>query len=198
MRLIGLTGGIATGKSTVADILRGLGAAVVDADALAREVTAPGSDSVREIAEALGPRCLGPDGGLDRHAVAALVFADPQSLARLNAIVHPRVRALMAERVATLAQAGAEVVVLDVPLLLESRERYPVDAVWVVYAPPELQVERLARRSGLTREQALARIRAQMPIEEKRRRADVVIDNTGDLDALRRQVAALYGALLAP
>jgi len=197
MRLIGLTGGIATGKSTVAEILTGLGAAVVDADALAHEVTAVGSEAVAVIARDLGAEYVRADGSLDRPRLAERVFADRALLARLNAIVHPRVRSLIAERVHDLAARGAQVVVIDVPLLLESRERYEVDAVWLVYAPEPVQIRRLMARNGLSRSQAELRVRAQMPIEEKRRLADVVIDNTEDRLALRRQVEALYRELLA-
>ncbi len=196
MRLIGLTGGIATGKSTVAEILRSLGAAVIDADVLAHEVTARGTPAIEAIAAGLGPEFVRPDGSLDRPRLAERVFADRALLERLNAIVHPRVRDRMAERVRELAAAGAPVIVLDVPLLLESRQAYDVDAVWLVYAPEPLQIERLMARNALSREQAELRVRAQMPIEEKRRLADVVIDNTQDRDALRAQVEALYRALL--
>ncbi len=197
MRLIGLTGGIATGKSTVAQILRRLGVPVIDADALAHEVTAAGSPSVAAIAADLGPQFVRPDGELDRPRLAERVFADHALLERLNAIVHPRVRALMAERVEELHAAGVQVVVLDVPLLLESRAAYDVDAVWLVYAPEPLQIERLMARNGLSRVQAELRIRAQMPIEEKRRLADVVIDNSRDVGALETQVEALCKALSA-
>jgi dephospho-CoA kinase len=195
MRLIGLTGGIATGKSTVSAFLRELGAHVIDADAVAHEVTRQGSEAVQLIAQELGAEFV-QAGELDRPRLAASVFADRVLRERLNAIVHPRVRRAMAERVADLAREGAAVVVLDVPLLLEARERYQVDAVWLVYAPEALQVERLMARNGLSRAQALLRIRSQLPIDEKRRLADVVIDNTGDLAALRRKVAALYRDLL--
>ena len=195
MRLIGLTGGIATGKSTVAQILRRLGLPVIDADALAHEVTAAGSPAVAAIAADLGPQFVRPDGALDRPRLAERVFADHTLLERLNAIVHPRVRALMAERVEDLHAAGAQVVVLDVPLLLESRAAYDVDVVWLVYAPESQQIERLMARNGLSLAQAELRIRAQMPIEEKRMLADVVIDNSGDLGALETQVEALYKAL---
>jgi dephospho-CoA kinase len=197
MRLIGLTGGIATGKSTVAEILEDLGAAVVDADALAHEVTARGSEAVAAIARDLGRDFVLADGSLDRPRLAERVFADQDLRARLNAIVHPRVRRLIWERVRDLASRGAQVVVIDVPLLLESRERYEVDAIWLVYAPEQVQIARLMARNGLSRAQAELRIRAQMPIEEKRRLADVVIDNTHDRAALRRQVEALYRELVA-
>ncbi len=195
MRRIGLTGGIATGKSTVAAILRELGAPVVDADAVAHEVTSPGMPALAEIAERLGPEFILADGSLDRPRLARVVFREPAMLEHLNAIVHPRVRAAMEEACERLAARGADLVVLDVPLLLEARDRYAVDAVWLVYVPEPLQIARLMERNGLSEPDALARIRAQMPIEEKRQLADVVIDNTGDLAHLREQVVQLFQGL---
>ncbi|MDA8346185.1 MAG: dephospho-CoA kinase [Thermaerobacter sp.] len=192
MRLIGLTGGIATGKSTVASILRELGASVVDADQVAHEVTSAGMPAVAEIAALLGPQFVQADGSLDRPQLARVVFHDAAMRKTLNGIVHPRVRAAMEEACARLEREGAPVAILDVPLLLEARDRYSVDQVWLVYAPEELQMRRLMQRNSLSEAEALARIRAQMPIEEKRRRADVVIDNTGDIAQLRAQVVRLF------
>ena len=197
MRLIGLTGGIATGKSTVAGILAELGASIVDADALAHEVTASGRAAVADIARDLGPEFVLADGALNRPLLAERVFADPELRERLNAIVHPRVHRLIELRVAALASQGRRVVVIDVPLLFEARQRYDVDTVWLVYAPERVQIERLMARNGLSCEQAQLRVRAQLPIEEKRRMADVVIDNTQDLDVLRQQVQLLYRAACA-
>jgi len=197
MRLIGLTGGIATGKSTVAGILAELGASIVDADALAHEVTASGRAAVADIARDLGAEFVLADGALNRPLLAERVFADPELRERLNAIVHPRVHRLIELRVAALASQGRRVVVIDVPLLFEARQRYDVDAVWLVYAPERVQIERLMARNGLSCEQAQLRVRAQLPIEEKRRMADVVIDNTQDLDVLRQQVQLLYRAACA-
>lgn len=195
MRVIGLTGGIATGKSTVAEILRSLGAPIVDADRIAHEVTAQGAPAVAEIGQRLGAEYLGRDGSLDRALLARRVFADDDLRRRLNAIVHPLVRQRMAEECERLQQVGAEAVVLDVPLLLEARSQYRVDAVWLVYAPQELQLRRLMARNRLSAEESLARIHAQMPIEEKRRIADVVIENLGDLAELRRRVEGLWRGL---
>ena len=192
MRLIGLTGGIATGKSTVASILRELGASVVDADQVAHEVTSAGMPAVAEIAALLGPQFVQADGSLDRPQLARVVFHDAAMRKTLNGIVHPRVRAAMEEACARLEREGAPVAILDVPLLLEARDRYSVDQVWLVYATEELQMRRLMQRNSLSEAEALARIRAQMPIEEKRRRADVVIDNTGDIAQLRAQVVRLF------
>lgn len=189
MRVIGLTGSIATGKSTASAILRELGAKVVDADRVAREVCAPGGPVVREIGERLGGAFVLPDGSLNRAHLAQVVFSDAVMRERLNAIVHPRVRRRMQQMLAEIAAGGAEAAVMDVPLLIESGGAYGTDEVWLVYAPEAMQIERLMARNQLTRDEALMRIRAQMPIEEKRRHADVVLDNTGDLDSLRRQVA---------
>lgn len=198
MRIIGLTGGIATGKSTVSAILRELGAEVIDADALAHAVTAPGSPTVSTIGRELGSEFLRPDGTLDRPLLARRVFQDEDLRLRLNAIVHPEVRRRMATAVAALRAKGAPLAVLDVPLLLESRAQYEVDAVWLVYAPQAVQIRRLMARNSLSYEEALARIRSQMPIEEKRRLADVVIENTGDLESLREQVVVLFRRLVTP
>lgn len=195
MRLIGLTGGIATGKSTVAAMLRDVGAQVVDADQIAHEVTAPGSPAIAEIAARLGAEFVGPDGALDRPRLARVVFRDAKLREALNAIVHPRVRDAIEGACRKLEAAGSSIVVLDIPLLLESRGMYEVEAIWLVYAPAPVQLRRLMLRNALPEQEALARIRAQMPIEEKRRLADVVIENTDGLDELRAQVAALWQEL---
>ncbi|MEA2646807.1 MAG: dephospho-CoA kinase [Chloroflexota bacterium] len=194
MRIIGLTGGIGSGKSTVSAMLRELGAAVVDADAGARAVVEPGQPGLAEIGEAFGPDVLRPDGSLDREKVAALVFSDPEARARLDAITHPRVREWMAERVQEAVAAGSELVVLDVPLMYESGLEGGVESVIVVWASPETQVSRAVER-GMTEADARARVAAQMPIDEKRARADHVVDNSGSVDATRRQVEHLWAEL---
>lgn len=188
MRVIGLTGSIATGKSTASAILAKLGAHVIDADRVAHEVCAPGQPAVQEIGERLGLEYVRPDGSLDRPQLAHVVFADAAKRAALNAIVHPRVRQRMQELMAQSRAAGARVVVLDVPLLIESGGAYGTDEVWLVYVPEAMQTRRLMARNHLSRDEALLRVRAQMPIEEKRRYADVVLDNTGDVAHLRRQI----------
>ncbi|GAB6932912.1 dephospho-CoA kinase [Calditerricola satsumensis] len=189
MRL-GLTGGIACGKSTVLAMFARRGIPTVDADVLARRVVEPGEPAWREIVERFGADILLPDGRIDRKRLGALVFADEAARLDLNRIVHPRVRAAMWHEVEEAERRGAKLVVCDVPLLFESGLEDRFDAVMVVYVPPEEQLRRLMARDGLTREEALARIRAQMPIEEKRRRADYVIDNSGPLAATERQVDA--------
>lgn len=195
-RVVGLTGGIGTGKSTVARLFEALGAVVVDADAIVREVQAPGAPALAEIAEAFGPEMLDESGALRRERLGELVFRDAAARERLNRIVHPRVGAEMARRVEAARRAGAPLVLLDVPLLLETGgSAAPAEGVIVVYATPEQQVERQMARNGYERGEAERRVAAQLSIEEKRRRADWVIDNSGSLEATERQVRALFEEL---
>jgi dephospho-CoA kinase len=197
MRLIGLTGGIATGKTTFAAALRAAGAPVVDADGLAREAVRRGGPALDEIVRAFGPDVLGPDGELDRPRMAARVFGDPEARARLEAIVHPAVRRAVAAETARLAAQGHDLAFYDVPLLFETGLDRDVDCVLVVYAPPEVQRARLAARDGLGAAEAEARLAAQMPIEEKARRADIVVTNQGDAAALRAKAVPVLAALRA-
>jgi dephospho-CoA kinase len=184
MLLVGLTGGIGSGKSTVAAGLAARGAAVVDADAISREIMEPGGAAFAPVVERFGPGVVGSDGRIDRPAVAALVFGDADALAALNAITHPLIGALMAERMAEAA-ARAEIVVLDVPLLnIATRDRFTFGAVLVVDAPEDLAIERLVGQRGFSEADARARMAAQLTREERRRLADLVIDNSGDRSAL--------------
>lgn len=193
MLVIGLTGGIATGKSTVARRLGELGVPVIDADQLAREVVEPGEPALDEIRERFGPGVIDEHGRLDRAALGSIVFADEGARKALEAIVHPRIRRRMREIVNQLKQDGAPLVVCDIPLLFETGVGLDwVDRTVVVYAPRHVQRERLMARNGLTPEEAERRIASQLPIEEKARRADVVIDNTGALDQTLRQVDRLW------
>lgn len=186
---IGLTGGIATGKSTVASMLLRKGAPLVDADVIAREVVEPGSPVLSRVAERFGSDILLPDGSLNRKKLGAIVFADPAQRKALESLLHPPIRALMKERMALLErQHPDKPVIVDVPLLYESGLEAMFDAVMVVYVPAELQRERLKQRDGLTEEQAEQRLAAQLPIDEKRRRADIVIDNAGTLQETQRQI----------
>jgi dephospho-CoA kinase len=187
LRLIGLTGGIGSGKSTVAALLRELGATVIDADEATRAVQAPGSPGLQQLVEAFGPEILTPDGALDRPRLAAIVFSDPEARRRLNEIIHPLVREWMAERQREAAERGDASVVLEVPLLLETRGAEGLDAVVLVYAPEDVQLKRLIEARGMDEQAARARIASQMPIEEKRRLASHVIPNTGTLEELRTQ-----------
>ena len=198
MRLIGLTGGIATGKSTVAAMLGGRGAIVVDADRLAREVVEPGRPALAEIAAEYGAGVLAADGSLDRAALGGLVFADADRRRRLEAITHPRISALMAERIAEAVTAAPPLVVVDIPLLFENGRSKMVEGVLVVYADTATQLRRLVDRDGLGDADARRRIAAQMPVEEKRRLATWVIDNRGDLQATRGQVDAWWAAVVGP
>ena len=200
-RVIGLTGGIGTGKSTVARLFSSLGAVIVDADAIVHELQAPGTPLVAEIAAAFGPDVLDAAGALDRKRVADLVFRDPERRRQLNALVHPRVGAEMARRLEAARASGAPLVVVDIPLLFETRPRDRAaaragfDATVLVYAPRAVQIERAMARDGCSREEAERRIAAQLPIDEKRALADHVIENGGPLAETERQVRALFAAL---
>jgi len=190
---VGLTGGVASGKSTVSALLRELGAVVIDADALAREVVAPGTPGLAAVVDEFGPDVLASDGSLDRAALGALVFADDDRRRALEAIVHPRVRARAAE---LEAQAGPDALVVhDIPLLVETGQAESFDAVLVVDVPPEVQVERMTRERGWTSSDAQARIAAQASRAQRVAAATYVIDNTGTRDDLRRRVAEVVGQL---
>jgi dephospho-CoA kinase len=193
--MIGLTGGIGSGKSTVAALLAERGARVVDADRIAREVVEPGTPGLAAVAAEFGERVLTRAGELDRPALAALVFADPPARARLDALVHPLVRARAAELVAA-APADA-VVVQDVPLLVETGQAGSFDLVLVVEADVETRVARLVDR-GLTAEDARARIASQATDEQRRAVADVVLRNDGDRAALAAQVAQFWHERVVP
>jgi dephospho-CoA kinase len=187
---VGLTGGVASGKSTVAAVLQELGAVVIDADALAREVVARGTPGLRAVVEEFGEELLGPDGELDRPAMGRLVFNDEAARKRLESIVHP----LVFERIVELEEQALDgaVVVHDIPLLAESGRADTFDAVLVVDAPPELQVDRMTRDRGWTDEDARSRIRSQASREDRRAIATHVIENTGTREDLRQRVAEVY------
>lgn len=195
MLRIGLTGGIGSGKSTVAALLAERGARVVDADRIAREVVAPGTPGLAAVAAEFGPGVLAPDGSLDRPALAAVVFADPAARARLDGIVHPLVRARAAEAVAA-APADA-VVVQDVPLLVETGQAGSYDLVLVVETDPEVRVRRLVER-GLSAADARARIGSQATDEQRRAVADVVLRNDGGREDLAAQVDRFWAEHVAP
>jgi dephospho-CoA kinase len=190
---VGLTGGIGSGKSEVSARLAAQGAVVIDADAIAREVVEPGTDGLAEVVEAFGPEVLRPDGTLDRPRLGEIVFADPELRGKLNAIVHPRVGARMAELEGEAAPGA--IVVHDVPLIAESGRTDAYDLIVVVDAPPRVQIDRLVRRRGMTREQAKARMAAQASREQRLAIADIVIDNSGSLSELDRQVGDLWAEL---
>ena len=194
MKLIGLTGGVGSGKSTVAGILRDLGADIVDADEATHAVYAPGTPGFDAVVREFGPEYV-RDGQIDRARLGRFVFADAEARRRLNAIVHPLVRDWMAERTREAAERGAEVVIQDVPLLYENGLEHLFSSVVLVYVPEEVQVERLVEGRGLDEERARAMIAAQTPIDEKRRRAHHVIDNSGSREETRRQVEEIWAQI---
>ena len=191
--ILGLTGGIGSGKTTVSDLLGEWGAVIIDADVIAREVVEPGSPGLAALAEAFGPEVIGADGGLDRERMAALAFSDPDARTRLNGIVHPRVRARSIELVA--AAPPGSVVVQAIPLLAETGQRGNFDLVVVVDVDPEVAVQRLVEWRGMSEVDARARIAAQASRADRLAIADVVIDNSGDRDQLEAQVAELWREL---
>lgn len=197
MRIIGLTGGIASGKSTVSRMLRELGARVVDIDAIARQVVAPGEPAWREVVDWLGQQVLLIDGNLDRRKVADLVFADSKARARLEAITHPRIGETVDREVAAARNAGLPALVLDVPLLFEAGWVDRVDEVWVVFADEAGRLKRLQERDKLGRQAAEARMAAQLSLDEKVRQASLVIDNSKDIENTRHQVAVAWRRLTA-
>ena len=193
MLRVGLTGGIGAGKSEVSRRLASYGAVVIDADAVAREVVAPGTPGLAEVVQAFGPEVLRSDGTLDRDRLGELVFADESLRMKLNAITHPRV----GERMAELERqaGGAPVIVHDVPLLAENHLAVSFDEVVVVDVPPRIQAERLARERGMSRDQAEARMGAQASREERLAVATIVVDNSGSLAELDREVGELWTEL---
>jgi dephospho-CoA kinase len=195
--ILGVTGGIASGKSTVTRMLRELGAAVVSADELAREAVRSGSATLRRLVERFGSGILLADGTLDRKSLAARIFADPQAREALNRITHPAIAALAAERLRELTRRGERLIVYEAPLLFEAGADKRVDAVLVVRLDERLQLGRLMARDGLDEAQARARIAAQMPQGEKVARADYVVDNSGTPEQTARQVRELYTRLTA-
>ncbi len=189
MLVVGLTGGIGSGKSTVSAMLAGRGAVVVDADAISRQVVEPGAPAYRAVVERFGPDVVRADGTLHRGRLADIVFADDGARADLNAIVHPAVRASMAERVAAAAGAPGRPVVLVIPLLVESdTDGLPLDGVVVVDCPVDVALDRLVRQRGMDEDDARARVAAQADREERLGRADFVIDNSGSRQQLHREV----------
>jgi dephospho-CoA kinase len=191
--MAGLTGGIASGKSTVAAMLAAAGAQIVDADQIARQVVRKGRPAYHDIVRRFGPAILNPEGQIDRDALGTIVFNDKDAKQALNDIVHPRVHEVMQQHIDTFARQHPEApVILDVPLLIESGWHAFLPVVILVYVPEPVQKMRLMARDGLGASDAMARIRAQMPIDAKRAYADYIIDNTGTREATQRQVLAVY------
>lgn len=201
-RVLGLTGGLGSGKSTVARILRDLGAVIVSADEIAREVVAPERPAYAEIVQAFGTEVLQEDGRIDRERLARLVFTDPAAREQLNRITHPRIRARMREEVDCLQRTlpADAVIVLDIPLLLDTapREAFPLEGVIVVAVDEATQIKRLQRRDGISAAEARQRLAVQRPLREKVAEADWVIDNGGSRQEARRQVEDLWRRLMGP
>ena len=192
----GLTGGIATGKSTVAAFFKEAGAKIIDTDLIARQAVEKGSAAWRRIVDHFGERILLPGGQLDRGALGDIIFKDAAQRRVLNAIVHPLVREQVDKRLADIeTKAPTAVIIVDVPLLIEARMQEGMAEIIVVYAPEAVQLQRLMARNHLGRAAAAARIRSQMPIEEKKARATIVIDNSGPLSRTRRQTEKVYADL---
>ena len=194
MLTIGLTGGIGAGKSVVADLLRQNGAVVIDADRLGHEAYSPHSAAWNAVVAAFGRDILTPEEEIDRRKLGAIVFADAAQLERLNAIMHPIMAEMVAQRQNDLRAQGVPVVVVEAAVLFEAGWDALVDEVWSAHSPTAAVVARLQQRNGLTEAEALKRINSQMPAAERNRRSDVVVQNAGDLDTLRRTVAALWDA----
>ncbi len=187
---IGLTGGVGCGKSTVSRYLSSLGIPIVDGDRIAHEATEPGSTVMRDIERVFGKEMLKADGALRREKLAALVFADEEKRQALNRIIHPYVWQKAVTEMLAAEATGHSVIVLDMPLLIEIGWNLRVNAVWVVAVPPDVQIRRVCLRDDVTEEQAMARIRNQMPTERKIGYADIVIDNSGTPEETYRQVDA--------
>ncbi len=200
--LLGLSGGIGSGKSTVDSLLEALGAVVIDADTIVHELQAPGTPLLAEIVEAFGSAVLTTDGSLDRKALGAIVFGDPESRTRLGQLVHPRVGREMFLRAEAARAAARDLVILDIPLLFEGRAagtgtaaQMGYDSTLLVWVPVETQLERTVARDGCSRAEAQARIDAQLPIDEKKALADRVIDNSGTREQTRAQVERIHAEL---
>ncbi|QOY33931.1 dephospho-CoA kinase [Anaerobacillus isosaccharinicus] len=189
--IIGLTGGIASGKSTVSNMLKDVGIPIVDADVTAREVVEKGEPALGKIIELFGTEILNTEGSLDRKKLGAIVFNDEKKRLTLNDIVHPAIRKRMLEKVEQLKQLGHETIVMDIPLLFESKLTYMVEKIIVVYIDPDLQKARLQKRDQFSEDEALARISAQMPLTEKIALADEVIHNDRSIDETKEQLLTI-------
>lgn len=196
MLLVGLTGNIASGKSTVSRMLSERGATIIDADVLARRAVELGTPGYQRIVERWGDAVLAPDGHLDRAALRGIVFANPEELEHLNAIVHPEVERMRDRLVREALERGDRIVVCDIPLLFERHLGENFDRIILVDAPRPLRLERLVKDRGLREPEAIDMITSQMPAELKRARADIVVDNDGTLAHLEQQVAAAWATLL--
>jgi dephospho-CoA kinase len=195
MIVIGLTGGIASGKSTVAKMLSELGAVVIDADKVGHEAFRPHTEAWRKIVAAFGKDILGQNEEIDRSKLAQLVFNDPKALQRLNRTMHPLMHLIVEKRIKALRRQRIEVVVLEATLLIEAKWTDLVDQVWVTITPGDTVINRLVSQKGFTEEQARARIKSQTPIAQRAKNADVVIRNDADIDTIRKKVEGLWQKL---
>lgn len=193
MQVLGLTGGIATGKSTVSAILKKAGCVIIDADRIAREVVKKGLPAYRKIIDTFGDNILSPDGEIDRSALGDIIFNDPQKKQLLNRIVHPYVSKETNLQLKHIEKTHPNtIVILDIPLLLEAQIHKALSEVIVVYVPEHTQIKRLMQRDGISETDALARINSQMPIEEKKNLATIVIDNSGTRENTRKQILEIF------
>ena len=195
MKVIGLTGGIGSGKSTVSQCLAELGAVVLDADKVGHEAFKPNTEAWHDIVATFGRQVLTPSGEVDRKKLGGIVFDNPESLSRLNQIMHPRMYDMMKARIEEYRQRGAGVIVLEAAILIEANWTPLVDEVWVTVAGEDAVLKRVNKQRGLEAEQIIARIRSQLSAEERVKHADVVINNDGDLDEMRAKVKELWKQL---
>jgi len=198
MHIYGLTGGIACGKSTVSAMFADLGARIIDADQVARDVVRPGSDGLREVVRAFGEEVLNPDGTLDRTTLGKVVFGDEKRRKQLNGILHPRIGLETARRLNEERTKGTAHLIYDAALLVETGQTKFGEKLVVVRADAETQIARLMTRDGITREDALQKIRSQIPVDEKAKLADFVIDNSGTIETTRQQVEKVWSELTKP
>ena len=192
MRIIGLTGGIACGKSTISLTLRELGAMIVDGDVLSRELTCPGGRALPAIRQAFGDDVFQPDGTLNRRALGDIVFRDASARALLDGIMQPLLLEMIQEAIADARKQGARICVLDMPLLYEKGLDALCDRVWCAWLPRETQLQRLMERDGFSREEAEARVNSQLPVDEKAARADIIIDTSGTIQYTKSCIIELY------
>lgn len=196
MYKIGLTGGIASGKSTVVSMLRQYDAAIIDCDIIARDVVLPGSKGLQAVVRAFGPQALLSDGTMNRAYIGSIVFTNPAKKQELEEILFPLIRQEIRTKITQLEKAGEVVAFLDMPLLFEVKYQSYVNEVWLVYVDAVTQLARLMARNGYTKDEALARIRSQFPIDKKRALSQVIVDNTASLEKTEEQVKAAWNQLL--